>query len=117
MVKVLFQDGQQIVLEGSTGPFNWTGWYERTDGLCFVLVDETKNTRTTTAAIPHGSACVLPELLGRAILVRKETLMSDDKNFIVAHEMDHILAHRNGLLNNEETADKLAVQLLERNNV
>lgn len=76
----------------------------------FALEEGSKNGEGTLEPIPHGTACVLPELIGRAVLCRTPSRVTP---FILAHEMGHVLAYKHGLdSHNEDLADKLGLQLM-----
>lgn len=123
---VLFADHDTLVIEsvftqvfstGETETRRVKGTYLRVpETLAFQLAEElTGRGRERVAALPHGDACVLPSLLGRAVLVRAEKTARNTE--IMAHELGHVLAHKHGLTKsvyseNESLADKLGSQLL-----
>lgn len=106
----------QVFSTGETETRRVKGTYLRVpETLAYQLVEEVSGRgRDHAAALPHGDACVLPSLLGRAVLVRAEKTARNTE--IMAHELSHVLAHKHGLTRsdysaNEKLADKLGAQL------
>lgn len=118
--EIVSASSSTLVLAGEINGTFWKGEYQRVpETLGYLLVKDYTNydKRFTNSALPHGSACVLPKLLGRAVLVRDVSVVNNPE--IMAHEKGHVLAHRHGLhlsnySDNEDLADKLASQLLRQ---
>lgn len=112
----LVADADTLIIGGLVGDERWYGEYRRVLGTtCYVLVYDGQHNGFPQAALPQGTACVLPELLGRAVLVRDPAVANNAE--IMAHERAHVLAYRYGLwaknyADNEDVADRLAARLL-----
>ena len=110
--KIIMASSEAIILTGTVAGRPWRGEYRRIAGsLCYLLA---KDDNLEMAALPHGTACVLPSLLGRAVLVR--SLETANDAVIMTHEQGHVLAHKHGLTSadyaeNEAIADRIGSRL------